>query len=106
MPGELLHEQHTLGGYIEVIDTVTDEVKALKLLLTCEKDCLLCGEPFMEGEEIEVTFPADGDLIPGQTAKGPWQPGGYRSRWIRDNALEIVEKSRDRVIYAKIGFNR
>jgi hypothetical protein len=66
--------------------------------LTCEKPCRLCGEAFMEGEEIEVTFPASVDLE-GCQSSGRWEPGGYSSRWIRDHALEIIESSRNRIIF-------
>jgi hypothetical protein len=92
------YEQLTIDGTVEVTDSATGEVKARRMTLTCEKPCRLCGEHFMEGEEIEVTFPAICDLDASRES-GPWEPGGYTSRWIRHNALQIIEGSRDRIIF-------
>jgi hypothetical protein len=96
------YEQHNIDGTIEVIDQNTGYLQARKMLLTCERSCRLCGEHFMDGEQIEVTFPVICDLDAGQGA-GPWEPGGYSSRWVRDHATEIIEMSRDRIIYRKRG---
>ena len=92
------YEQLTFDGILEVIDQGTGELRARKILFTCERDCTLCGVEFMAGEEVEVTFPASIDLMrsPG---RGPWEPGGRSPRWLRSKALQIVEVSRDKVIY-------
>ena len=93
------YEQHTLDGSIEVIDELTGELQARKLILTCNRDCRLRCEQFMKGEEIEATFPIACDLgsFHGQ---GPWEPGGYTSRWISHNATEIIEMSRNRRLHS------
>lgn len=93
-----LYEQLTITGDIEIIDGITCEVRARRLTLTCERACRLYYEAFMEGEDIEVTFPASCDLDAGRGA-GPWEPGGYSSRWIRYHALEIIECSRDKILF-------
>lgn len=99
-----LYEQLTITGDVEVIDGITCKVISRRMTLTCERPCRLCGEHFMEGEEIEVTFPAS-LALGSQSAEGagPWEPGGYSSRWIRHHALEIREMSRDRILLRKGG---
>jgi hypothetical protein len=96
------YEQHNIDGTIEVIDQITGALQARKMLLTCERSCRLCGEDFMEGEQIEATFPCSLDLSSGRGA-GPWEPGGYTSRWIRQQAVEIIEMSRGKVIHSLSG---
>jgi hypothetical protein len=78
---------------VEIVKGYNREGDVRRMALICEKPCVLCGEHFIEGEGIEVAFPADTDLAGGQSA-GPWEPGGYTSRWIRDHAMENIEGSR------------
>lgn len=94
----MVYEQLTFDGCVEVTDERTGELRARKIVLTCEKECRLCGKFFMEGEEIEVTFPAILDSAGHKNKDGPWHPGGYTSRWIRSNAVQIREMSRGKVL--------
>lgn len=87
----MTYEDISKNGQVEVRDDDTREVVARKFKLTTEKKCSLCGEKFGPGDSIEALFPASIDITQVQEEEGPWMPGKLTSKWIRNNAIDVVE---------------
>jgi len=83
-------ERKASDGHFEVVDEGTGEVVAKKYRFTARKACVLCSERFNEGEMIEVLFPVSLELEAGK-GDGPWEPGAFTSKWLKNNAVDIVE---------------
>jgi hypothetical protein len=96
----MIHEQFTLTGDLELTDSLTMKVLARKLIFTAIRPCVLCGERFTLGEQIEAIFPAHVDLAEGH-GSGPWSPGGRSSRWLKAHASQILEAGRRKVFFSK-----
>jgi hypothetical protein len=96
----MIHEQHTITGELEITDSVTMKVLARKLTFTTLRPCVLCGEKFTPGEQVEAIFPAHVDLAEGP-GNGPWSPGGRSSCWLKAQASKIAELGRRKVIFLR-----
>jgi hypothetical protein len=96
----MIHEQYTITGELELTDSATMKVLARKLTFTTLRPCVLCGEKFTPGEQVEAVFPAHVDLAE-EPGSGPWSPGGRSSRWLKAQASKIVEMGRRTVILLK-----
>jgi len=94
----VIHEQYTLTGEVEITDSRTMQVMALKRTFTALWHCVLCGERFAPDDQVEAIFPAHVDLAdtPGG---GPWTPGGRSARWLKARASKIVEMGRTKTIH-------
>ncbi|MHC9540410.1 MAG: hypothetical protein AB9903_12910 [Vulcanimicrobiota bacterium] len=84
------HEQMTLTGELEITDSRTMKVIARKITLTTARETRLKKKRYYEGSQLEVTFPAHVDIDEGKGG-GPWEPGGYDSRWLKEYAIEIKQ---------------
>jgi len=93
----MIYEQTTITGELEITDSLTMKVIARKCTFTAEKPCDLCGERFIEGEKIEVTFPAHCDPW-NNSGAGPWQPGGHTSRWLKTHATQIKKMNKGKLL--------
>jgi len=87
----MIHERPHSSGYIEIVDDETGEVLGRKYEFTAQKASVLCSERFNAGDRIEVLFPARIDLEEVADREGPWLPGEFTSKWIKNNAIEIRE---------------
>jgi len=88
---QMIHEQCTITGELELTDSRTMKVIARKCVFTAERPCNLCGERFTRGAKIEVIFPAHCDLWNGSET-GPWHPGGHTSWWLKAHAFQIKKR--------------
>lgn len=95
----MTYERQTDKGYTEVMDVNTHEVVAKKIRLTAQKKCTLCNEKFAEGAKIEVLFPSSINFEEIPEEDGPWIPGNYTSKWLRNNAISIVELTKGITIH-------
>jgi hypothetical protein len=83
-------ERPSENGHIDIVDSQTQETIARKYRFAAKKACSLCGERFAEGDLIEVLFPSSLSMDEGKEEGGPWGDG-YTSKWLRANALDIME---------------
>lgn len=86
----MIHEQMTITGELEITDSVTMKVIARKITLIAAWETRLKKKRYYEGSQLEVTFPAHVNIDKGK-GSGPWEPGGYDSRWLKEYAIEIKE---------------
>ncbi|MDQ7822190.1 MAG: hypothetical protein RDV48_05285 [Candidatus Eremiobacteraeota bacterium] len=85
----MIHEEKNPEGYIDLIDSTSQEVVGRKYRLTASKTSVLCNERFAAGEMVEVLFPSSIDMQEAKEEGGPWE--GFSSKWLKNNALEIRE---------------
>ncbi len=96
-----IYEQHTFFlGEMEIIDSDTGRVIARKRKFTPVKKCILCGEHFAPGDQVQVIFPPGVNLAEAE-GTGPWAPGGRSSSWMKAHASRITEAGRGKVIFSK-----
>ncbi len=95
----MTYEETLENGEIVVKDSGTHEVVARKLRLTARRKCSLCGEKFSPGDKIDAMIPASIELSEIQEEDGPWSPKNLTSKWIRNNAIDVVELKKGTTIH-------
>jgi hypothetical protein len=95
----MIHEKNIENGRVSVIDDRTKEVIAVKITFEASKICTLCGAKYVTGDRIGAMFPVSVDFDDSVEHGGPWEPGGYTSHWLRNNAIDIMEIDSGSTVY-------
>lgn len=86
-----------MEGVCKAFQLEIKEPDIWKYEFTARRACVLSGRKFLKGEKIQAAFIGRALVFLGNHNDGSWDDG-YTSSWLSNNAIEIVDVSKNEVI--------